>query len=327
MLGSSSGASALVPLDDPPLTRAELALVRRRKATEEKLAKVLARSQALDERESLRRLQLDVQTVAARRVNDISAAAHREWFHSPLTRNSSAMPGPGSYSVESDTIGFESSRSKSAIEPLGVMAGRPSILQGLSSSPGPAAYVGDSLVSARFKHVGAVKFNGRPTSFAIDPLHDGPGPAAYLPQRVDLAAVHCPAFGLSNVPAREEIKASAAPAPTTYSPKPVVPEGGGKFAVERSEYLRRDIVQQKQLAKSRVRALQPGPGHYSVALGTLSQSKACRFSTQPRVSEPMEAEVRPGPGAYFPTISVSREQELARLRKTLLKRELRHLSA
>jgi hypothetical protein len=39
----------------------------------------------------------------------------------------------------------------------------------------------------------------------------------------------------------------------------------------------------------------------------------------------MEEAEKPGPGSYFPTISVQREQELIELRKTLLKRELQNM--
>lgn len=181
------------------------------------MAKLLARQQEQDERESLRKLYLDVQTVAARRMHDISMASNREWFHSSVTRTSSSTPGPGSYSLASAS--FFSESSKSAIEPLGVMAGRPPLLAGLASSPGPAAYHSTTHFLDRYKSSGAVKFNGRPTTFAMDGQSDSPGPAAYLPERIDLRAVHTVPFGLSAVPAREVVRDERAPAPTSYTPQ------------------------------------------------------------------------------------------------------------
>jgi hypothetical protein len=198
------------------LTRHEIAAAKRRQATEEKLAKVLARHSELDESESMRKLYLDVQQIAARRMHDVSMAANREWFHSSVTRSSGSLPGPGSYSLASNSAFSEST--KSVIEPLRAMAGRPPLLSGSASSPGPAAYSLESKFLDRFKNAGAVKFNGRPTSFAMDAQHAGPGPAAYLPIRIDLKHPRSAPFGASTVPAREEIKTGDAPAPTSYTP-------------------------------------------------------------------------------------------------------------
>lgn len=205
-----------------PLTRQELASAKRRKATEEKLRRLIARQEEQDEKESLRKLYMDVQQVAARRMHDISMANNREWFYSSTTRGAALTPGPGQYDLSNSSIASESNRS--GIEPLAVMAGRPSFLStAASAGPGPAAYHTETTFLDRYKNAGrgALKFTGRPTHFAMDGGSDSPGPAAYEPERIDLKQAHSTSFGRSTVPAREVIRTVDAPAPTDYDPHPM----------------------------------------------------------------------------------------------------------
>jgi hypothetical protein len=181
------------------------------------------------------------------------------------------------------------------------------------NSPGPAAYILD-----RYRSGHGTKFTSRPPERAMEV---SPGPAAYdLTARSPLA--RGPTF--SQVGPKSDEKESVVP--HVYSPQQSAFGGGGKFAVERKEYLLRNERRDQRAADKRF--TMPGPGAYSVdKADNLSRSmgsgkKSHKFSTMPRNPQYGTEEMRPGPGAYFPAPTVQRERELQHMRSELLKREL-----
>jgi hypothetical protein len=79
-----------------PETRYELAVARRTALHADKQALHVARQQELDARESLRKLYLEVQMVAARRLHDVSMAEHRVRTRWAARRRSSTRPSRAS---------------------------------------------------------------------------------------------------------------------------------------------------------------------------------------------------------------------------------------
>lgn len=332
-------------------TRHTLLNAARRRDADGKRAALLATQAAREEKESTRRAVLDVRADAARQRRDVSMAANRVWYYTHQTRRSASLPGPGAYSVERSGA-FSRSAGGSRAEPLAAMSGRRPLFS-VPDSPGPAAYETLDRALDRYRRAGAAKLDGRLPSLAAGAR--GPGPADYSPTRPDLRSLRAPSMPTAPT-GREPPSRADGPAAKAHSPQLARREvrcaerdaavralpcsrqpparlarsarstqAGSRFAVDRSEFGRREGRMEQRRAQEDARAQQPGPAHYAPhADGAGAPSlKAHRFSSLPaRTPLSPEGGDQPGPGSYFPSVPLQRERDLARQRRAMLEQEL-----